>query len=127
MWLFISGILGFLGVALGAYADHALKTKVDDNIYQSFTTALKYHQYTSIILLAIGLAFIAPSLENSNLRNNLHMSAGVFLLGTLLFSGSIYLSTIFDVKLKFLAPWGGVLLMVAWGILAYAGIKLMVK
>ena len=125
MWLSISGLLGLLSVALGAYGDHGLKSNVPESTYQSFTTAVKYHQIYSVILLMLGITMLLPIANN--LKNSLNISAILFLSGVLLFSFSIYLSILFRINLKFLAPYGGTLLMIAWASVIYVGIKSSVK
>lgn len=121
MWLIVSGILGLSGVILGAYSEHGLKPRLDDALFHSFTTGLKYHQFYSLVLLVLALACLVPSLEY--IKNYLTLFAGLFCLGVLLFCGSIYASILLGWTIKFLAPWGGVSLMLAWGMLIYTGFK----
>lgn len=112
--LLIGALLGLTSVGAGAYVDHFLVHAVDEKTLSMITTALHYHQLYAVVISVIGLACY--------LKNNailLKLSAWVFIIGTVLFSFSIYLKaltgTIAWVKLT---PIGGTLLMVGWVLLA---------
>ena len=116
--LTFGGILGTLAVISGAFGAHALKKKLSENQLESFETGVKYQMYHAIILIIIGIIF--PFIELSQV-----IMAWCFLLGTLLFSFSIYglvMSTASGKKLSFLGPVtpiGGLLLVVGWVLLTY--------
>ena len=123
MILLIAGLLGFLSVALGAYADHSLQHTISAADLKSFMTAIKYHQLHAVALVAIGLArFASPKLASSRI---LLISSFVFLAAIFLFSFGIYTAVIFNLpSLKYLAPFGGTLFMIGWLSLALAGWQL---
>ena len=115
----IFGVL-FCGsaVVLGAFGAHWLKKKASASQLASFETAVKYQLFHAILLLVLGYNFS----YNSPVEDYI---VGCFLLGTFLFSFSIYglvLSDIFGKKARFLGPItpiGGLLLTVGWALLAY--------
>lgn len=120
--LFSGAILGFISVALGAYTSHGLRAQLTPEKLDAMLTALKYHQAHSILICAIGLALLSnPKLAKIS---TLHWSAGAFILGILLFSFSIYISTLFNLpQINKATPIGGLTLMLAWLLLAYAGMR----
>ena len=113
-WLIISGISGFLAVALGAFGAHGLKSQLTPEIFEIFKTGVLYHLIHSVVLLALGLS----GLEKFN------KSAIFISIGILLFSFSLYLYSVTEVKFfAFITPFGGVSFLVGWAMLVYAGVK----
>lgn len=114
---FAGALLGMLAVILGAFGAHALENIFTPEQLQSFETGVKYQMYHAIVLLVIGYSAPATYLYR--------LAAGLLVAGTLLFSVSIYLLCYTGYKgnkWKFLGPvtpLGGLLLVIAWGILAY--------
>ncbi|MCA4898377.1 MAG: DUF423 domain-containing protein [Bacteroidota bacterium] len=103
-------VLGALAVALGAFGAHALKNLLAlSGRTETYELAVKYHFYHSLALLA--LAALQPQVGENRAR----WSARLILLGTLLFSGSLYLLAIFETKaVVFVTPVGGTLLIAGW-------------
>ena len=105
-----ASIFGALSIVLGAFGAHALKKKLTSEQLASFETGFKYQMYHGIVLLVLGFNF------NPNFSN----AALFFIIGTILFSFSIYglvLSDAFGKKMKFLGPItpiGGLCLLVGW-------------
>src|SRR3990167_7552249 len=101
-WTKIAGILMFLGVALVAFGSHALRDKLTDYYLDVYKTAVLYH-----FIHALGLFVIAWILSYN--QNHTIVWAGVcFLLGILLFSGSLYLLSVTQIKwLGAITPLGG--------------------
>lgn len=115
----ISGaIFGLLSIVFGAFGAHLLKKKLTVDQLQSFETGVKYQMYHAIVLLILGF-----NLDNSATINAYIIYA--FVLGTILFSFSIYglvLSSAKNKKLTFLGPitpLGGLLLTMGWVLLSY--------
>ncbi len=114
--LIIGGINGGLSVILGAFGAHALKNRFNEDQLKSFETGVKYQMYHAIILIICGITF--PFL--SGIQN---VMALCFILGTLLFSFSIYgltWSSYQEKKIKILGPvtpLGGLLLVAGWVLL----------
>ncbi|APC97496.1 DUF423 domain-containing protein [Francisella frigiditurris] len=116
MILILGAILGFISVAFGAYAEHGLKMNITPEHFDFIMTAIRYNQLYAIIISGIGLVI----LNDGKLANSitLKLSGFLFIIGTLLFSFSIYFSIIFDIpKLLRLAPIGGTTLMIGWIVL----------
>ncbi len=120
MILVWGALFGFISVAFGAYSEHNLRETVSDEQFRSLMTAVRYNQVNAVIICAIGLALhLAGKL--SQIRP-LKWSAQSFVIGTILFSFGIYLWVLLDVQaLRYLAPIGGIVTMIAWVLLLAAG------
>ncbi|MAM88249.1 DUF423 domain-containing protein [Allohahella sp. A8] len=119
--LVIAALFGCTAIAMGAYAEHGLRVRIDEEAFRSVMTAVRYHQVHAVTLLALALAMLTPL--NPTLVFRLGLSAGLFVLGTLMFSGSIYAAFIMDSKpLLKITPAGGMCLMVAWLSLIWAAL-----
>ena len=116
--LIFGSLFGCTAVIFGAFGAHLLKKKLTSDQLQSFETGVKYQMYHAIVLLIIGF-----NLERSTSLDNCILYA--FIIGTLLFSFSIYglvLSSANNKKLKFLGPitpLGGLFLVAGWALLIY--------
>lgn len=120
--LLVGAVLGLLSVMIGASAEHALRPRVDDEVFRYIMTAIRYHQIGAVVVTAIGLALLAPVPQG--VQRALAVSGWLFVAGTVLFSFSIYLSALLDMPgLTMITPVGGTTLMVAWAALAWAGWK----
>lgn len=120
MTLIIGAILGLISVAIGAYAEHGLKTHISSEHFDMLMTAIRYNQLYAILITVIGLI----SLTAHNIANSifLKLSSILFTLGTLMFSFSIYCFVIFKLSQALrLAPIGGTTLMLGWGCLIVMG------
>ena len=119
---FFGALYGFFAIVLGAFGAHALKKRFTQEQHASFETGVKYQMYHALLLLVLSF----------NLGFNEAVESFIitcFILGTFLFSFSIYglcLSGAFGRKWKFLGPitpLGGLLLATGWLLLAYVFIK----
>lgn len=117
-------MLGAIAVALGAFGAHGLKKIVDPDTVQVFQTGVQYQMYHAIALLLAGLLY-----EKCNQK--LARVAGIlFIVGIILFSGSLYTLTAgrvagnnsFD-KSGIITPFGGISFIAGWVILFLAAIK----
>lgn len=118
----IGSLFGLLAVVFGAFGAHALKKSFSDDQLKSFETGVKYQMYHAIVLLILGFNLnLTTSLEKYMLYS--------FILGTILFSFSIYgltWSASKGKKIRFLGPvtpLGGLLLVIGWGLLLYSFVK----
>lgn len=110
-----------LAVMIGAFGAHGLRGKLDDYAMGVFETAVQYHFYHALALLAVGV--IALSQPHTTL---LKSSGWLFVLGTLIFSGSLYVLAITGVKwLGAITPLGGLAFIAGWACLATASWKLL--
>ena len=115
-----SGALGFLAVALGAFGAHGLKARLGplpDGVDRLawWNTAAHYHLAHA---LALGLvAYLASRTSSSAIP----VAAVSFVLGTALFSGSLYVMTLTGVRwLGAVTPLGGLAFLVGWAAIAAA-------
>ena len=121
MILIIGALLGFFSVAFGAYSEHGLRPKVSDEEFRMLMTAIRYNQVHALIISALGLIILTSSFLNIHLFRR---SGFLFIVGTILFSFSIYTSVGLQIpSLLYLTPVGGITLMVSWLSLAYAAYK----
>lgn len=121
MILMIGAALGLISVGFGAYSEHALRPIVTEEEFRFLMTAVRYNQVHAVVSIAIGLSLLG----NSQLATikTLNWSGILFILGTILFSFSIYLSVYLGIKsLTYLTPVGGIILMGAWAMLLITGI-----
>jgi uncharacterized membrane protein YgdD (TMEM256/DUF423 family) len=109
---------GFLGVALGAFAAHALKSRIGAELLVTFETGVRYQMYHALALLAVGWACTRwPGAA---------LTAGgwLFVAGTLLFSGSLYALSLSGARwLGMITPFGGLAFLAGWLCLAWAAWK----
>ena len=119
---FILGALGgLLGVAFGAFGAHALRNRLDEYSLGVFETAVQYQFYHSLALLLTALMLL--QFPTSSL---LKSSVVLFLLGMLVFSGSLYLLSFTGARwLGAITPLGGLAFIAGWACLAAAGWKLL--
>ena len=113
-WIRIGAVLGGLAVAAGAFGAHGLKEKIDARSLEVFETAARYQMYHALAILTVGLLATLGRPVAS-----LDLAGWSFLVGTLIFSGTLYgLSTSGIKWLGAITPIGGVALIVGWFALA---------
>jgi uncharacterized membrane protein YgdD (TMEM256/DUF423 family) len=114
-------ILGLIGVALGAFGAHALRTMLESTgRVATFETAVKYQFYHALALVLVGVLI---QLVGSNLSavRLLGWAGYSFLGGTLIFSGSLYVLCFTGITwLGAITPIGGVALIAGWALLLWA-------
>jgi len=104
-----------LAIILGAFGAHALKKNLSIEELATFETGVKYQMYHALFLLFVGLSMLSQKAKKTIYY--------LVVFGVLFFSGSIYLLatnslTTFDFKIiGFVTPIGGLLLILAWGVL----------
>jgi uncharacterized membrane protein YgdD (TMEM256/DUF423 family) len=109
-------LFGMIAIILGAFGAHALKKMLPPEQLITFETGVRYQMYHALFLIFISLL---TDLSEKSKKTIYYL----VVFGVLLFSGSIYLLatnnlTSFDFKvIGFVTPIGGLLLIVAWGIL----------
>jgi uncharacterized membrane protein YgdD (TMEM256/DUF423 family) len=116
---FIAGsISALIAVAAGAFGAHGLKEKISQDMLNTFDTAARYQMYHAFALLAAGWAY-------SQWNNNMTTWAGwSFIGGTILFSGSLYVLSLTGIKwLGAITPFGGLLFLAGWLLLAISAWK----
>jgi uncharacterized membrane protein YgdD (TMEM256/DUF423 family) len=112
----IGALSALLGVATGALGAHGLKSRMSAEMLSVFEVGVRYQIYHAFALMA---AAWAQTMWPSRL-----VTAGgwFFVLGTILFSGSLYLLSVYGVRwFGALTPLGGLAFMAGWVCLAWAG------
>jgi uncharacterized membrane protein YgdD (TMEM256/DUF423 family) len=111
----LGSVLALLGIVAGAFAAHALKGHLSAHQLDVWETGARYHLYQSLALLAVAWAAMRWPGTAVNL------AGWSFVAGVILFSGSLYLLAVTDVKaLGAITPFGGLCFLVGWGSLAMA-------
>lgn len=111
--LLIASALGVLAVSLGAFGAHALKSLLSANgRLDTYELAVRYHFYHTFALLAVAI------LMDKYAASRLGVSALLFLIGIILFSGSLYALCLLNIsKIAIITPFGGVFLIAGWATL----------
>ncbi len=115
-FLIISSFMMALSVLIGAFGAHGLKSHVDEYLLNVFNTGVTYQFYNTLGLFI--LSFLISILPNSK---KIVFSAYLLLLGTLIFSFSLYSLVLFKITwLGIITPIGGSIIIVAWLLCAYS-------
>jgi uncharacterized membrane protein YgdD (TMEM256/DUF423 family) len=114
----IGAAMGFLAVAAGAFGAHALRSRLTPGDLEIFETAARYQMYHALALLAAAWAVGRwPGAAA-------HASGWLFLGGTLVFSGSLYLLVLTGQRwLGAVTPIGGLGLLAGWLALAWTAAR----
>jgi len=113
-FLCLASVLGFLGVALGAFAAHGLKGRLSPDLLAIFEVGVRYHMYHALALLAVGILLrISPDQFSPYV-------GWAFVGGITIFSGSLFILAISGIRwLGAITPIGGVLFLIGWALLAW--------
>ena len=109
-WLFSLGaLLGFIAVVAGAFVAHAQKNRLTQVMLSVYEVGIRYQMYHALaILLVVGISTLMPSLLTS-------LSGWLFFIGTLIFSGSLYLLALTGIRsFGAITPIGGLILLIGW-------------
>ena len=113
--ILISAALAALtGVALGAFGAHGLRPRLSEHMMAVFETGVRYHLYHALgmVVAGLSLAYIP--------NRYFQFAAWAFLLGIVLFSGSLYiLSVIGNRAFGVITPFGGLSFIIGWSFLAW--------
>ena len=113
-----SGLLGVTGVALGAWGAHGLAGHLGENSLNSWQTGVDYQLLHAILLFAIG---VKEASGESGPR--IVISGAFILIGTLMFSGSIYSMLLLSWDWMWpITPLGGLFLILGWLLILYDAI-----
>jgi len=108
--LSLIAFLGLLAVIFGAFGAHSLKEKLGPEDIKSFETGVRYMMYHTIVLLIVNT-------YAGIIDKNKKIITYLFLIGILLFSGSIFAITAGGVSAKyiwFITPLGGLFFIFGW-------------
>lgn len=113
-WIIISAVMGFLGVALGAFGAHSLKPFIDPDKLDVYKTGTHYQMIHAAVMLAIALS-----------DKTIYLKAEKFFFaGIILFSFSLYLYSITSITaIAMVTPFGGVLFLIGWVVMIYSAVR----
>ncbi len=119
LFLSAGGITAFTSVAMGALGTHAIQNTISPAYLLIYQTAVQYHFYHALGLLALGVTAIF--ITDSRL---LILSGVLMIAGILLFSGSLYVISLTGTNgLGLLTPFGGAALLGSWALYSAAVIR----
>lgn len=111
-WISISAVIGFLGVAFGAFGAHGLKGHVPGDLLAAYHTGVLYHLIHAVVLLALALYGRATS-------TTVTVPAALLTAGIVLFSGSLYAMALTGItRLGIITPFGGLCFLAGWVMIA---------
>ena len=115
-FFFLSGaVAAFIAVAFGAFGAHSLRTKLSPEMLAIFEVGVRYQMYHAFALIAVAWAMARWP------EANLNAAGWAFIAGILIFSGSLYLLSITDVRwLGAITPIGGLAFLLGWAILIWS-------
>jgi len=113
-YIIIASLFAALAILFGAFGSHALKERLSAQSLEVYDIATRYLMFHALgIFLIALLGFQLP-------KESLEIPVIMMIVGTSIFSGSLYLIAMLDFKkLGMVTPIGGLLLIVSWLLLAY--------
>ena len=113
-FLLVGSLVGFLGVAAGAFGAHGLRSRLSPDMLTVFETAVRYQMYHVFALLIT--AVVIGRVGDARL---LTIAGWSFIMGIVLFSGSLYALALTGISsLGAITPVGGLAFLVGWACLA---------
>jgi uncharacterized membrane protein YgdD (TMEM256/DUF423 family) len=113
-FLTIAAICGMFAVLIGAFGAHGLKHRLSVELMGVYQTAVQYHFYHSLALLAVGLLLLQYPDALA-----LQWSGWLMFAGVIIFSGSLYVMALTGIKwLGAITPIGGLAFVAGWLALA---------
>ena len=119
--MIVSGaLLAMLSVIMGAFAAHGLRQMLDAYALGIVDTSARYQMYHALALVLAGVASMSPGISMRWLK----IAAAAFIVGIVLFSGSLYLLALSGARWwGTITPVGGVAFILGWIALALAALK----
>lgn len=126
-----AAVFGFSAVMLGAFGAHALQGQLTPAALSAYETAVQYQFWHTLALLSVAVLNITLMDKTKAKSRWLYASGWAFTSGIVLFSGSLYLLALTDIKylgvinIGLITPLGGLVLLTAWACLFAASLKLL--
>lgn len=115
MFCFCASVLGFLGVAIGAFGAHALKARLSQSQMAIFQTGVQYHFVHTLALFCCALCVARTP------HAGLVWAGWLLISGVVIFSGSLYALALTEIRvLGAVTPLGGLAFLAAWACLAWS-------
>ncbi|GAB1265587.1 DUF423 domain-containing protein [Aurantivibrio infirmus] len=119
IFLAIATSSGFIAVVLGAFGAHGLRNKLDQSLMSAYETGIQYHFYHTFAILAVALL-----IREFGEKVLLLLSGYAFLIGILLFCGSLYGLALGGPRwLGPITPLGGLAFLTAWILMLVAVVR----
>lgn len=120
LFLMLGGLLALIGVGAGAFGAHALADMLAETGREAtFETAVRYQMYHAFGLLALGILK-----AQAGTVGLLNWSGWLFVVGIVIFSGSLYLLIFTGIRwLGAITPIGGVAFLAGWALLMVYAIR----
>lgn len=119
-FLALGAISAGISVAAGAFGAHALKARLPADLLAVFETGARYQMYHALGLVAAAWA----SSRTTGAAAWAGWAGWLFVVGTVLFSGSLYALALTGARgLGAVTPFGGVAFIAGWIALAVAAIR----
>lgn len=113
--LIYGGVFALIAIIIGAFGAHVLKLYINQDQLNTLETGVKYQMYHAIALILIGMVYRSFPFKQFKI------ATALFILGILLFSGSIYAITALRIagdvgigRMGFITPLGGTCFMAGW-------------
>ena len=117
--LLLGALLALAAVALGAFGAHALKARLAPDMTAVWQTAVQYHAWHALALIAAGLVLMHRPESGA-----IALAGWLFLAGVVLFSGSLYALALGGARgLGAVTPIGGVAFLAGWAAFAWGAWK----
>ena len=111
---------GALAVVLGAFGAHGLRGRIEERLFETFQTAVEYQMYHSLALMMVAIL-----MREWGRSLALDIASYAFILGVLLFSGSLYGLVLTNMEwLGPVTPVGGLCFIVGWSALICSGFQI---
>ena len=125
-FILLSALSGFFCIAFGAFAAHGLEKTLEPKALAWIDTGLKYQMFHTLALLGLGLFQLANLGQNPPAcrAKAFNIIGGSWVLGTLFFSGSLYLLALGASRIfVWTTPIGGTIFLIGWAALAYISVR----
>jgi uncharacterized membrane protein YgdD (TMEM256/DUF423 family) len=114
----LGSLMAFLAVALGAFAAHGLRTRLSAEMVTIFEVGVRYHMYHALGLIAVSWACSRWP------ESGAQWAGWAFILGIVVFSGSLYLLSVTGMRwLGAITPIGGLAFLIGWVVLVWAALR----
>ena len=118
IFLVSAAVSGFLAVSLGAFAAHGLRHQITTEALAIWQTGVQYQMYHALALLAVGLLY------QTHASKSLKLSGLAFILGSFLFSGSLYALALGAPSIiGLITPFGGLSFLFGWAALVVYALR----
>ncbi len=109
LFFLVGSISAFIAVVLGAFGAHGLKGRLTTEMLNAFEVGVRYQMYHALALLAVAWALSRWP------RAEVTVAGWLFVAGTIIFSGSLYLLSLTGVRwIGAITPIGGVAFLLGW-------------